>query len=139
MPDNKQAHLEMIQGVINRLSNNSFLLKGWTVLLVSALFALAAANSRVYFIYLAYFPAVAFWILDGYFLWHERLFRALYDHVRKLKDEEVDFSMDVKFLMGQVQPWSQIARSLTLLMFHGAVLAAIIVVMLIMMCTEHGG
>lgn len=139
MPENKQAHLEMIQGVINRLSNNSFLLKGWTVVLVSALFALAAANSRVYFIYLAYFPAVAFWILDGYFLWQERLFRALYDHVRKLKDQEIDFSMDVKFLMGQVRPWFEVTRSTTLLMFHGTVLAAIIVVMFIMMCTEHGG
>jgi len=32
----------MIQAVINRMASNSFLLKGWTVMLVSALFALAA-------------------------------------------------------------------------------------------------
>ena len=37
--DKKLAHLEMIQGVVNRLANCSFLLKGWSVLLVSALFA----------------------------------------------------------------------------------------------------
>ena len=36
--ENKQKHLELIQGVINRLSSNSFLLKGWSVVLISALF-----------------------------------------------------------------------------------------------------
>ena len=44
--DKKIKHLEMIQGVINRMASNSFLLKGWTVVLVSALFALAA-NDKI--------------------------------------------------------------------------------------------
>ena len=47
-----------------------------------------------YFICLAYFPAIAFWILDGYFLRQERLFRRLYDHVRSLEEADVDYSMD---------------------------------------------
>ena len=81
--ENKRSHLEMIQGVVNRLSHNSFLLKGWSVILVSAMFAIAAKDSNMIFIYLAYFPAISFWGLDGYFLHQERLFRALYDHVRK--------------------------------------------------------
>ncbi len=59
--DKKQAHLEMIQGVVNRLSTDSFLLKGWTVVLISALFALAAANSNTYFVYLAYRDANREW------------------------------------------------------------------------------
>jgi hypothetical protein len=71
----KRAHLEMIQGVVNRLSNNSFLLKGWSVLLVSGLFALAAKDAKALFVYIAYFPCCVFWGLDGYFLWQERLFR----------------------------------------------------------------
>jgi hypothetical protein len=40
--ENKRHHLELIQGVINRLSQSSFLLKGWSVVLVAALFTLAA-------------------------------------------------------------------------------------------------
>ena len=87
--ENKRKHLEMIQGVVNRLAQSSFLLKGWSVLLISALFALAASDSQPLFIYLAYFPGFAFWVLDAYFLWQERLFRALYDLVRSLKDEEI--------------------------------------------------
>ena len=36
--DAKLKHLEMIQGVINRMANCSFLLKGWSVTLIAALF-----------------------------------------------------------------------------------------------------
>ena len=97
-----QIHLEMIQNIINRLSRNSFLLKGWSVILISAFFALAAANSKIYFVFLSYFPLVAFWILDAYFLWQERLFRALYDYVRKLQEEDVDFSMNTGIVEKQV-------------------------------------
>ena len=67
--EQKLKHLEMIQGVINRLSTNSFLLKGWSVVLVAALFALAAPESRAAFVYLAYISAFVLWGLDGYFLW----------------------------------------------------------------------
>ena len=92
--ENKSQHLEMIQGVINRLAKSSFLLKGWSVILISGLFALSAKDSKLYFIYLAYFPALAFWGLDGYYLRQEKLFRKLYDKVRVMPEADIDFSMD---------------------------------------------
>ena len=49
--EKKLAHLEMIQGVANRLSPNSFLPKGGCVVLVSGLFALSAGDRKTYFIY----------------------------------------------------------------------------------------
>ena len=36
----KLKHLEFIQGVINRLSTDSFRMKGWAVVLISALLVL---------------------------------------------------------------------------------------------------
>ena len=90
----KTAHLEMIQNVVNRLSQNSFLLKGWTVVLISGLLALGAVGSESLFVYLAFFPVLAFWWLDAYFLREERQFRALFDRVRKLEEADIDFSMD---------------------------------------------
>jgi hypothetical protein len=42
-------HLEFIQATIVRLASNSFLLKGWTVTLVAALFALAAKETQHWF------------------------------------------------------------------------------------------
>ena len=45
------AHLQMIQAVITRMASNSFLIKGWSVTLVAALFALAAANTNGVFVF----------------------------------------------------------------------------------------
>ena len=129
--EKKLAHLQMIQGVVNRLSNNSFLLKGWSVVLVSALFALAAGGSQMYFVYLAYLPAVAFWVLDGYFLHQERLFRKLYDYVRGLDENAIDFSMNTAIVKDQVDSWFKVTVSLTLRIFHGTVIGAIIIVSII--------
>lgn len=128
--EKKHKHLELIQGVINRLSTNSFLLKGWSVVLISALFALSASNSRPAFVFLAYLPAIVFWGLDGFFLWQEQLYRALYNHVRKLKDEEIDFSMDTTpFKAGDGPTWVKATWSKTLIPFHGVLILAIVVVM----------
>lgn len=137
--EKKLAHLRMLQGIVNRLSQNSFLLKGWSVVLVSALFALAASDTNLQFILLAYFPVFAFWILDGYFLWQERLFRALYDHVRSLQEDEIDFSMDTSDLKEIVPSWSAAIFSITLRIFHGTVLGSVVIVMLIALFIKRGG
>jgi hypothetical protein len=130
--EDRQKHLELIQGVINRLSTNSFLLKGWSVVLVSALFALSAADSRPAYVFLAYIPAIVFWGLDGFFLWQEQLYRALYDHVRTLKHEEIDFSMSTSAFKTDNGPsWLGATLSKTLVAFHGVLLLAIIVVMVL--------
>ncbi len=137
--ESKQKHLELIQGVINRLSTNSFLLKGWSVVLVSALFALAAPNSRVEFVFLAYLPAIIFWGLDGFFLWQERLYRTLYDHVRALSEEEIDFSMDTRhFKAGGGPTWAAATLSKTLIAFHGVLIGAIFIVMVLGLTTTRG-
>ena len=92
--ENKRKHLEFIQGVINRMARNSFLLKGWTITLVAALLAFFLKGGGQCYVFVAFLPILVFWILDGYFLSQERLFRALYDHVRKLSENEIDFSMN---------------------------------------------
>ncbi len=129
--EQKTKHMEFIQGVINRLSQNSFLLKGWSVVLISALFALSAGDSNPAFIVLAYIPAFIFWGLDGYFLREERKFRALYDHVRILNEDEINFSMDTSVVKDQVKGWSSATLSKTLVPFHGVLIGAIFVVMIL--------
>ena len=129
----REKHLELIQGVINRVASNSFHLKGWSVVLVSALFALAASNAKVYFVYLAFLPAIAFWVLDGYFLWQERMYRKLYDAVRKGEDEQSDFSMNAYNFEAEVHSWPATCVSKTLHIFHGMVVGAIVIVMVLML------
>ena len=130
--ENKVAHLGMVQAVITRMAGNSFLIKGWSVTLVAALFALAAAKTNESFVCLAFFPAFMFWALDAYFLRQECLFRKLYDHVRVTAAGSVDFSMDTEPFKENVSGTWGVARSITLLWFHGTITATISVVILVM-------
>ncbi len=121
--ENRSHHLQLIQCVISRMASNSFMLKGWSVTLVSALFALAASEANHRFAALAYFPALVFWSLDGYFLDQERRFRRLYDLVR-IKDEvEIDFSMDTS-VAEEEGGWSKACLSKTLVAFHVPIIVA---------------
>ena len=124
--DRKIKHMEFIQGVINRLASDSFRMKGWSVVLVSALFVLLAREGCTEFVVVALVVVLAFWGLDGYFLWQERLHRVLYDHVRTLDNDSIDFSMNVSpFSNSRNCTWLGATFSRTLLVFHGALATAV--------------
>lgn len=72
-------HLELIQSVISRMANNSFLLKGWSVTIVAGLFAVGTNDGDFLMVILAVLPISAFWYLDAFYLRQERLFRRVYD------------------------------------------------------------
>ena len=129
--EKKLKHLEFIQGVVNRLAGNSFLVKGWPVTLVAALFALAAgegAGSRLALV--ALLPVLVFWLLDGYFLWQERLFRALYNEVADRSEDAIDFKMNLLPHLAK-HTWAAAAFSKTLNIFHGTLLALTALVVLL--------
>lgn len=92
--EKKLAHLEMIQAVITRMASNSFALKGWAVTLVAGLFALSGKDANRFYYLVTYIPIVVFWYLDAYYLCQERMYRNLYEKVRKLGEDEIDFSMN---------------------------------------------
>jgi len=124
----KLKHLEMIQAIIARMAGNSFLLRGWSVTLAAGLFALAAKDANGRMVAIAYFPVLVFWLLDGFFLAQERRYRALYDKVRKLAPNEVDFSMDTRELSAGRNTWLAALLSVTELLFYGSVLVALVLV-----------
>jgi hypothetical protein len=132
--ENKLKHLEFIQQAINRMASNLFLLKGWTVTLVAALFALASKESKDFYFLLAYVPLFMFWILDGYFLSQERRFRSLYDYVRKLDTKDIDFSMNTEPFKSEPprNTWPHSLFAPTLLIYYGVLAAVMILVMLIL-------
>lgn len=118
--ENKRKHLEFIQGVISRMAGNLFFLRGWTITLIAALLVLfiKGTNSE-YVIYFLLVFILVFWILDGYFLSQERLFRDLYNYVRKLEEEKIDFSMDTsEFKKYKKNTLVYIMFSSTLLVFY---------------------
>ena len=117
--EDKRKHLEFIQGAINRMASNLFFLRGWTITLIAALFTFFVKDANTNFIFVVYFPVIIFWILDGYFLSQERLFRALYNHVRKLDEKEIDFSMNTsEYNENKRNGWLRSMFSSTLLFFY---------------------
>jgi hypothetical protein len=128
--ENKHKHLEFIQWTVSRMASNLFLLKGWTITLIAALFALAAKDANQLYVLVAYFPVVIFWILDGYFLAQERCFRALYNHVRQLDESQIDFAMDTSpFRLVFGNTWFGAFISKTLLIYYGSMFVLLSVLM----------
>ena len=96
MSEYNVKHLEMIQAIIERMSNNSFVIKGWSFTSIGALFAFWFSNTSMWYILLLNFcVTILFWFHDAYYLSLERQFRRLYDEVR-LSDIETDFRMTPK-------------------------------------------
>src|SRR2546421_7632316 len=85
--------MEMIQAVISRLAGNSFLMKGWAITVSGAFLGFGVDRNDSELAAGAVVAILVFGGLDTYYLRTERLFRVLYDQVRK-GDPKVDaFSM----------------------------------------------
>ena len=128
--DQKLKHLEFIHSTINRMANNSFLIKAWSVTLVSGVFVLSAKDSNVKYILFACVPTLCFWFLDSYFLCQERIFRDHYDHIRTNEPDEIDFSMKPE----KISRNSTLERSffsVTLALYYLGILATLLVVALL--------
>ena len=86
MDEQKVKHLEMIQSIITRMNQNSFMLKGWMITIVSALLAIYADKGNIAYLLVAIFPILVFWFLDAYYLQQERKFRGIYNDIVEEKD-----------------------------------------------------
>ena len=139
--DQRVKHLEMIQGVIHRLSNATFLNKRWSFTLTAVLLGFAIQQQACWIAVASAVVTLCFWALDHDFLRSERLFRKLYEHVRTTSDAD-PFFMDapgVEFIrsLKQAGLHHSVARwtvfwSRTLVLAYGPqfILAAVVFVMI---------
>lgn len=131
MADNKLKHLEFIQNTITRMSTNSFIIKGWLITLISALFVLSAKDSNYSYIWVTFFAIPTFWYLNGYFLCQERKYRCLYDIVRLKKEKNIDFSMDAsQFNNGRNTVWSSMCSNSIYPLYLVALISTIIILLI---------
>lgn len=123
-------YLEAIQRVIDRLSNISFVLKGWAVSLVAGLMALAASGSNHGYVLIAYIPTVVFWLLDSYFLMMERQYRRLFEKNKDLSQELECFTLkrdNANFTM-----FGEAVMSITMLMTYIPLIVSTLIVMFVL-------
>ncbi|MDR3213646.1 MAG: hypothetical protein LBT71_07020 [Azoarcus sp.] len=80
-----QAHLQILQSVIQRMAGNSTSCKSWCITIVSAILVLIADKGKPELAWLALLPSVLFLALDAYYLALERAFRVSYNEfIKKL-------------------------------------------------------
>jgi hypothetical protein len=116
--------LDFIQGVITRMANNSFLLKGWLISLIAVVLALnkdslLSNEINVYIILLL--PIITFWYLDAFFLHREKLYRKLYEWVITNRPSNKDhlYSLNAERFKNQVESIFCVMLSITLRTFYG--------------------
>lgn len=127
--ESKLKHLEFIQNVITRMNTNSFLVKGWTTILVSALFALSARDAIQRYVYITWLVIPMFWFLDGFFLGQERQYRKLYAHVAQLSPQEITFDMNAKPYSTRQTSWLVAIFSRTLLLYYLTLFVITLIIM----------
>lgn len=129
MNADKIAHLGFIQATITRMGVNSFVIKGWSITLVAAIFALASKDSNVKLVLLAYFPVIMFWVLDGFFLHQEKLFRKLYEQVADGSIPSNEFTMNTAAIKRMVPSMFQVMFTKTIWPFYVTIIGLIIFAM----------
>ena len=100
----KIRYLEMIQGAIDRASDNSLRIKGFAMLLLAGTIAFAVREGSDPSAGLIPLPialvlliaAVSIGILDFYFVRQSDLFGILYNDAMRHSEGNVDFSMDTR-------------------------------------------
>lgn len=68
----------MIQSIITRMAQNSFLIKGWSVTFAAGLLGLSSADDNPNLAWIAVGSVAVFAVLDAYYLSIESKYRDLY-------------------------------------------------------------
>ena len=123
----RQKHLELIHAVISRMAQNSFIVRGWSIALVTAVLAVASKELNAGIGVLAAIPVLSFWYLDAFYLRQERLFRQLYSTVIERASSIPQFSMDTKPFEENVE-WKSVLFSPTIAVLHGALFLIVLAI-----------
>lgn len=125
-PEDKRKHLEFIQGVINRLSSNSFLFKGWSITLIAAIFTATISSKENNISWLGLIITLIFWSIDAYYLMLERAYRKLYVKVSKSDPLKIDYGMKPNGKHIGAKAWAAAFWRPSMLMFYGVILLMVI-------------
>ena len=80
-----QVHLQILQGIVQRMAGNSTSCKTWCITIVSAILVVIAGKNQPQLAWLALLPSILFLAIDAYYLALERAYRGSYNaFVKKL-------------------------------------------------------
>lgn len=97
MNEEKKLVLGFIQDIVSRLSQKSFLVKGWSLSIVAVLgIMLDKTKFNTSLAFVICICIFIFWFLNAYYLHTERLYRILYAEKISLKDDTNMLSLDLE-------------------------------------------
>ena len=125
-----QAHIKVMQGVIQRMAENSRSCKVWCVTLVAATLVLVARTGEPRHVLIALIPTLLFLFLDSYYLALERAFIGSQNaFVAKLHKGELVLT-DVYKIVPTGMGWRLVGRcllgSVSILPFYFLVTATVL-------------
>jgi len=124
--------IDLIQNCISRMSQNSFLIKGWTLAIVTVVLALMEKNiDPIYLCLVLFIPLIAFWYLDAFFLQTEKMYRKMYEwvlEVRPKNDFSLLYDLNPHRYKDKVDSRKKVMWSITLRVFYGIPLLIVVVI-----------
>ena len=127
--------IDLIQGCINRMAQNSFMLKGWALTIFAGVTAFTKGENfsdPITLVFTTIIPFVCFWILDTFFLRTEKKYRKMYEDMltkRKINNTEGQYELNPKTI--KVDCFLKVMFSITVVFFYGIPLLASIVLLVI--------
>ncbi len=110
------------------MAGNSFLIKGWSVTVLSLVTAFVLNDGDPRLVPVAYFLVLMFWFLDAYYLKIEKNYRELYKAVCKTEEKAIDFNLASNGYSKKAGSYGAVLFSTTLLLFYGALIVFVVVV-----------
>lgn len=89
--------IDLIQSCINRMAQNSFIVKGWFISLIAVILTLLPEKFNINYLYcISFIISFCFWYLDAFFLKTERLYRFKYQWVitERLKNDNYFYDLN---------------------------------------------
>lgn len=129
------GYLQMIQDVINRMSTNSALFKGFTATIVAGALLALLSDLSLWAAVVALLPILCFLGLDLYYLQLEKRYRYLFEQVRKGQHSDV-FLMEPPPLKETDVTLSQCFKSISIWGFYLPQIVTLIIVIIIICCNR---
>ena len=130
--DKRIKHLEMIQGVISRMSSNSATVKRYAIVVAAAAISLARTADAPIVLFSTAILIVIFGLLDARYLLVERCYRDLYNIVREEPHlQRPDFRLDITKQMKGAHSMARVLRSWSVTGLYLALVGFMLVLMII--------
>ena len=129
-------YFKIIQNTITRMSQNSFLIKAWTITIIASLTILILSISNIIVLTILIGVVIIFWIFDSNYLKLERQYRSLYEKI--VAEYNSEQKNNIKLFDMQISSSLRVKRDLlkamiskSELLFYGALEIALLMFLIL--------